>query len=330
MAPRVSEKPGTPIPKRENELKTKGYGQVIEYRLSDEELEKYRALPVPDKKEKPPVNVRIGGMSSEEQRRRAKMRYSKEENGMPVVKDGPSCGLTKELLIEQVANGETLSSIEKAWGIRYNGLQYWVKKWGLKGINPEKAKALQAEIDPPAKSEASAPADDATRVRAELDQAMSKVYDLERKLSLSREANSALKDEYDRLQRERDEYKRAVEELEEQAAGHDELLDLLNKTKSRLNELEGEYATLATQISAEAEKPSTIDLVNHPPHYNRGGIECIDAIEAATTGLSGPEAYNTGAAIKYLWRWKWKNGKEDLQKAAWYINRLMGGEINEG
>jgi hypothetical protein len=64
--------------------------------------------------------------------------------------------------------------------------------------------------------------------------------------------------------------------------------------------------------------------VNHPVHYNQGGIECIDAIEAATTGLSGPEAYNTGTAIKYLWRWKWKNGREDLQKAAWCINRLIG------
>ena len=25
------------------------------------------------------------------------------------------------------------------------------------------------------------------------------------------------------------------------------------------------------------------DLVNHPPHYNKGDIECIDAIEAMLT-----------------------------------------------
>ncbi|MGK9252379.1 DUF3310 domain-containing protein [Paenibacillus humicus] len=65
------------------------------------------------------------------------------------------------------------------------------------------------------------------------------------------------------------------------------------------------------------------DPVNHPDHYTAGKIECIDAIEAATTGLSGPEAYSTGAAIKYLWRWKKKNGLEDLKKARWYIDRLI-------
>lgn len=59
------------------------------------------------------------------------------------------------------------------------------------------------------------------------------------------------------------------------------------------------------------------------PHYNAGGIECIDALEAATSGLQGIEAFCTANAIKYLWRWKLKNGEEDLQKAVWYINRLI-------
>ena len=65
------------------------------------------------------------------------------------------------------------------------------------------------------------------------------------------------------------------------------------------------------------------ERVNHPPHYNAGGIECIDALEAATNGLQGIEAFCTANAIKYLWRWKLKNGEEDLQKAVWYINRLI-------
>ncbi len=46
------------------------------------------------------------------------------------------------------------------------------------------------------------------------------------------------------------------------------------------------------------------ERVNHPPHYNAGGIECIDALEAATSGLQGIEAFCTANAIKYLWRWK--------------------------
>ena len=65
------------------------------------------------------------------------------------------------------------------------------------------------------------------------------------------------------------------------------------------------------------------DNVNHPAHYTAGGIECIDALAAATEGLRGIEAVCTANAIKYLWRWKRKNGVEDLQKAIWYTERLI-------
>lgn len=65
------------------------------------------------------------------------------------------------------------------------------------------------------------------------------------------------------------------------------------------------------------------DMVNHPPHYTSGGIEAIDGIAAATSGLEGLEAVCTGNAIKYLWRWKKKNGVQDLQKAKWYIEKLI-------
>lgn len=65
------------------------------------------------------------------------------------------------------------------------------------------------------------------------------------------------------------------------------------------------------------------DQVNHPSHYTSGAIECIDAIESATANLTGTEAYCTGNAIKYLWRWKQKGGKQDLAKARWYIERML-------
>lgn len=65
------------------------------------------------------------------------------------------------------------------------------------------------------------------------------------------------------------------------------------------------------------------DVVNSPAHYTAGKVECIDALEAATTGLKGIEAVCTANAIKYLWRWKYKNGVQDLQKAQWYINKLI-------
>ena len=65
------------------------------------------------------------------------------------------------------------------------------------------------------------------------------------------------------------------------------------------------------------------DNVNSPKHYNKGKVECIDAIETATSDLVGIEAVCTSNVIKYLWRWKQKGGVESLQKAVWYINHLI-------
>jgi hypothetical protein len=66
-----------------------------------------------------------------------------------------------------------------------------------------------------------------------------------------------------------------------------------------------------------------IDNVNHPSHYCQGGIECIDALKAATVGKTGIEAVCVANVIKYLWRYEEKNGLEDVNKAQWYINRLI-------
>ena len=64
------------------------------------------------------------------------------------------------------------------------------------------------------------------------------------------------------------------------------------------------------------------DKIN-PNYYTRGAIECIDGIEAAVTGLSEMDAVLTAQVLKYMWRWKQKNGVEDLRKAGWYLDRLI-------
>jgi len=64
-----------------------------------------------------------------------------------------------------------------------------------------------------------------------------------------------------------------------------------------------------------------LDMVNSPPHYNKTGVECIDAIRAATG--DGYEYYLQGNIMKYLWRYRYKNGTEDLKKARWYLNKLI-------
>ena len=64
-----------------------------------------------------------------------------------------------------------------------------------------------------------------------------------------------------------------------------------------------------------------IDMVNSPTHYNQSGIECIAAIQAAL----GPnfKYYLQGNIMKYLWRYRYKNGAEDLKKAQWYLTELI-------
>ena len=66
---------------------------------------------------------------------------------------------------------------------------------------------------------------------------------------------------------------------------------------------------------------SKVDMVNHPPHYNDGGVECIDAIQAAMT-KEAFQGYLKGNVLKYMWRYEAKGGVQDLDKADWYLTKL--------
>lgn len=71
------------------------------------------------------------------------------------------------------------------------------------------------------------------------------------------------------------------------------------------------------------------DPVNHPSHYTTGTIECIEAIKASMT----PEEFKgflKGNVMKYVFRYRLK-GKplQDLQKAQWYMDRLIEEVIDE-
>lgn len=69
---------------------------------------------------------------------------------------------------------------------------------------------------------------------------------------------------------------------------------------------------------------SSDKMVSHPSHYqSKSGLEVINVIEAFTEGLEGIEAADTANAIKYICRWKGKNGAQDLEKAIWYIQHLI-------
>ena len=90
--------------------------------------------------------------------------------------------------------------------------------------------------------------------------------------------------------------------------------------------------TLAKMNGKKEKKEATVDLVNHPPHYNKGGMEVIEVIELVTgggtdgkrTGDQGFIGYLLGNILKYLLRFRHK-GKpiEDLKKARWYLDKLI-------
>jgi hypothetical protein len=72
------------------------------------------------------------------------------------------------------------------------------------------------------------------------------------------------------------------------------------------------------------------DVVNHPAHYTEtGGIECIEAIEAQLT-TEEYLGYLRGNCVKYLWRWRNKGGLVDLNKASWYLQRLIETQDQKG
>ena len=68
----------------------------------------------------------------------------------------------------------------------------------------------------------------------------------------------------------------------------------------------------------------TIDelIVNSPPHYKQGDVECIEAIKAATG--EGYQGYLQGNIMKYIWRYRSKGQAiNDLKKAEWYLKELI-------
>ena len=64
-------------------------------------------------------------------------------------------------------------------------------------------------------------------------------------------------------------------------------------------------------------------MVSHPDHYKSGKYEVIDIIDEFTKDLSGTEAVCTANAIKYILRWKKKNGIQDVKKAIWYLQHMV-------
>jgi len=301
-------------PDPEVEKLSAGSGPVKSSFMSPEELEDYRAR-TGYKGPKENVAPKSSGIELQPNPK-SKAAVDKEE-------------ALKQDFLKYIAEGQSIAATERLMGLKLNTLPYRVKKWGLTGINHQKAKELLGTAEDHEVQNAS-------------------LVDYEKKLA-----------EWDLLEKELEKYKSDNKELEDQinvygdeiarwvvvdneksvllsemSEDRDNWRQTAEQAKQAILELEEERSVLVETIEKATLSESLYspphhllreenDNVNHPAHYTAGGIECIDAIDAALTGVSGGHAYATGAAIKYLWRWQRKNGVEDLRKAVWYINRMI-------
>ena len=84
-----------------------------------------------------------------------------------------------------------------------------------------------------------------------------------------------------------------------------------------------EVRDMLNEEIAERVSCGIVDVVNSPPHYTAGGIEAIDAIKAAVATAPPVQAVFVANILKYVWRYREKNGKQDLLKARWYLDELI-------
>lgn len=210
-------------------------------------------------------------------------------------REGLNPMLTREKYLQLRLDGMSRTHIQRNY-YPSNPPKFYtlLSEWGLKEKDAEE-RALDLMV-PPKKQEAADPVIDPNLQDAQL-------TELHEKISV--------------LEKEIQDY---ISELRGERAENDRLLKELDEKQKLIDELSADRGLLLETIDKAVKQH---DPVNHPPHYTAGSIECIDAIESATTGLAGGRAYSTGAAIKYLWRWSRKGGAEDLKKARWYIDRLI-------
>lgn len=93
--------------------------------------------------------------------------------------------------------------------------------------------------------------------------------------------------------------------------------EIFKKTHTNAKGLGDDFMLKGDSVHA-----GNVDMVNSPPHYKTGKIECIEAMQAMLTDEEFI-GYLRGNAFKYLWRYRNKGkAHEDLAKAQWYLNKL--------
>ena len=125
--------------------------------------------------------------------------------------------------------------------------------------------------------------------------------------------NDATPEDWDRVRKEHP-------AIEKSSIDYQPYIDMAMK-ETHTYKYEEDIRTALKDLATK--KPTVEDLVNKPSHYNSGGVECIEAIEASME-LEAFQGYLKGNILKYIWRMSYK-GKalEDCKKSQWYLNKLI-------
>ena len=94
--------------------------------------------------------------------------------------------------------------------------------------------------------------------------------------------------------------------------------DALNRSRLGAKKMGENYAELINIASTDSKN---YDPVTKPIHYNNGDIEAIEYIKQQLG--SEFHAYCYGSVMKYLHRYRYKDGLQDLKKAKWYLKQMI-------
>lgn len=118
-----------------------------------------------------------------------------------------------------------------------------------------------------------------------------------------------------------------VNEQGEYDMKHDQLYPdpVINASEALLEQLEKERVAEAAERMTAALNTPPVSALDHQPGGNHYANKAIQPIEYI---VQNDIPYREGNVIKYITRWREKNGVEDLRKAKHYIDMLIEEELN--
>ena len=97
----------------------------------------------------------------------------------------------------------------------------------------------------------------------------------------------------------------------------------IEDVKKRVNEGICRCGGISAELLVNELTETAKEMINHPSHYNMGKYECLDVVKELIKDMKGIEATLFFNAFKYLWRYKQKNGLQDLKKCEFYLKELI-------